>query len=188
MDNIFEILIYLFIIVSFLSSLFRKKKKPHTGRQEQNVTPTPEPKPPQRTPQQEDYDILKEIEKMFKTNVPLPEKEKEETFEKERDLKLDPEHFRTREWQQPTHLEHKTTLSEHTSESWDEKRRKADESRKAVNKKIIRQAEMFEKHLKKKGSTTDIKKNIRQRFKEPASLKEFIIFSEIIGKPKALQE
>jgi len=185
MDNIFEILIYLFIIVSFLSSLFRKKKKPHTGRQEQNVKPTPEPKPPQRTLQQEEYDILKEIEKMFKTDIPVPEKEKVETFEGK---EIESEHIKTEDWQRPTELEHKATLSEHTTEIWEGKRRKADESRKAINEKIIRQAEMFEKHLKKKGSTTDIKKNIRQRFKEPASLKEFIIFSEIIGKPKALQE
>jgi hypothetical protein len=186
MDDIFQILIYIFIIVSFLASLFKKKEKPQDKRNEQTFKPTPQPRIETRPSQQEDNDILKEIEKMFKTNIPIPEKEK--TFQKE-NLKIPSEHIKTDEWHQPTQQEHKITLSEHTTEMWEDKRKKADEKRKAVNEKIVRQAAMFEKHLTKTaGEKSEIRKNLIQRFKEPASLKEFIIFSEIIGKPKAVQE
>ncbi len=187
MDDFFQILIYLFIIISFLASLFRKKEKPQDKRSEQTFKTSPQAKMETKPSQQEEYDILKEVEKMFKTNIPVPEKEKVKTFEGK---KIESEHIKTEDWQQPAEQEHKATVSEHTtSEIWEEKRRKADESRKAVNEKIIRQAEMFEKRLAStSGEKSDIKKNIRQKFKEPGSLKEYIIFSEIIGKPKALQE
>jgi hypothetical protein len=183
MDDIFQVLIYIFIIVTFLASLFKKRQKPQDKRSEPVSNPTPQPRMETKSSQQDEYDILKEIEKMFKTEIPVPEKEKEKAFEKES------EHFKSEEWYQPTETEHKTTTSEHTFENWDNKRRKADESRKAVNEKIIKQAEMFEKSLARTTvGKSYIKKNIMQRFKEPSSLKEYIIISEIIGKPKSLQE
>ncbi|HSP88368.1 MAG TPA: hypothetical protein VLN45_09560 [Ignavibacteriaceae bacterium] len=186
MDDIFQILIYVFIIVSFLASLFKKREKPQDKKSEPIYKPSTRPTIETPPSQQEDYDILKEIEKMFKTNIPVPEKE--ETFQKE-NLKTHTEHIKTDEWHQPTQQEHKVTLSEHTPEMWEEKRRKADEKRKVVNEKIIKQAAMFEKHLTRSAEEkSEIRKNLIQSFKKPASLKEYIIFSEIIGKPKALQE
>jgi hypothetical protein len=183
MDDLFQKLIYLFIIISFLASLFRKKQKPQDKKSESTFKPTPQPRMETKPTQQEEYDILKEIERMFKTDSPVPEKEK--TFE---DKEIESEHIKTEDWQQPTDQEHRTTISEHTFENWDEKKRIAEEKRKAVNEKIIKQAEMFEKSFARTAvGKSDIKKNITQRFNEPASLKEYIIFSEIIGKPKALQ-
>ena len=188
MDDIFQILIYIFIIVSFLASLFKKKQKPQDKRSEQAFKPTPQPRIETKSSQQEEYDILKEIEKMFKTEIPTPQKEREMTLQKE-NIETPSEHTRSEEWQKPSQQKHKATFSEHTPEMWEDKRRKTEEKRKAVNEKIIRQAEMFEKQLTRMdGEKFEIRRNIMQRFKEPASLKEYIIFSEIIGKPKALQE
>ncbi|OGU72455.1 MAG: hypothetical protein A2V93_05735 [Ignavibacteria bacterium RBG_16_34_14] len=188
MDDIFQILIYIFIIVSFLASLFKKKQKPQDKSSEPAFKPTPQPRMETKPSQQEDYDILKEIEKMFKTEIPAPQKEREMTLQKE-NIETPSEHTRSEDWHQPSQQEHKATFSEHTPEMWEDKRRKTEEKRKVVNEKIIKQATMFEKHLTRTdGEKSDIRKNMKQRFKEPASLKEYIIFSEIIGKPKALQE
>lgn len=182
MDNIFEILIYIFIIVSFLSSLFRKKKKPENRTRQQTASPSPESKPEQKTSQQEEYDILKEIEKMFKPETSYPEKEEERSFETEERFEPASKHLET------TDL-HKQIESEHKFESWEDKARKVEDRRKAVNEKIVKQAKMFEKNLQKKSlEQVDIKKTIGQKFKQPASLKEYVIISEILGKPKAFQE
>jgi hypothetical protein len=189
MDNIFEILIYAFIIISFLSSLFKKKKKENKAGRE-----TPEPpqqtQSAQKTSQEEEYDLLKEIEKMFKTETSYPGKQEDRNIEKgEERFEPASEHFETTDWHEPVPSEHRRTASEHIPESWGEKNRKAEEKRKQVNAGIVKQAQMFEKHLAGKLKTkNEFRNNIVQRFKDPRSLKEYIIFSEILGKPKALQE
>ncbi|RPI75819.1 MAG: hypothetical protein EHM47_01580 [Ignavibacteriales bacterium] len=185
MDNIFEILIYLFIIISFLSSFFRKKK-PETKPGGQTIKPPPEPTQV-KSSQQEEYDLLKEIEKMFKTESSFPEKQEEITFEKEKSYEPSSEHFDTSEWHQPTPSEHKTIIEQ--AETWEEKTRKAEAKRKAINEETERRARIFEQHLAvKQGTKSEIRKNIRNSFKNPKTLKEYIVFSEIIGKPKAFQE
>ncbi len=180
MDNIFEYLIYLFIIISFLSSFF-KKKKTETKTGEQSPKPPLRTESQTRTSQQEDYDILKEIEKMFKTDSSYPDTERSIEKGEER-FESSSEHLDTTDWHQPV-------ISEHKYESWEEKNRKAEEKRKAVNEKIVKQAEMFERRLSgKRELQSEIKKTILQKFNNPKSLKEYIIFSEILGKPKSLQE
>lgn len=188
MDNIFEILIYLFIIISFLSSFFKKKKTPETKTKSETDIPV-EQQYQSKTPQQEEYDLLKEIEKMFKPESSSPEKPEERSIEKGGE-RFQPasEHFKTSDWHQPVPSEHRTSILQ-KAESWEEKSRKAEEKRKAVNEKIVKQARMFEKHLTGKKETNAVmKNNIRKKLKEPGSLKEYIIFSEILGKPKALSK
>jgi hypothetical protein len=189
MDNIFEILIYAFIIISFLSSLFRKKKT-ETKRAGEIPEPPLKPEAQPKTSQQEEYDLLKEIEKMFKMETPTEEKQEDRSFERgEERFERASEHLDTTYMHKPTPSEHKPSVSEHRVESWEEKNRKAEEKRKAVNKKILDQAMMFEKHLiKKRGEENYIKNKIKQSLKDPKSLKEYIIFSEILGKPKALSK
>ena len=188
MDNIFEILIYLFIIVSFLASLF-KKKKPGAKSNQQTARPPLEPGYQPKSTQQEEYDILQEIEKMFKTETSSPGRKEERGFEKEERFEPASEHPETADWHQQSPEELKTTISEHAFANWEEKKKKTEGARKAINEKIVSQAQMFEKHLeKKKELIVDFKKILRQKFKEPKSLKEYIIFSEIYGKQKALQE
>ena len=75
MDNIFEVLIYVFIIISFLSSFFRKKKKEAIKKEQlqaqiRNQQGIKEDLEVQVSPsiqtQEPEYDILKEFEDFFK--------------------------------------------------------------------------------------------------------------------------
>jgi hypothetical protein len=188
MEDFIQILIYLFIIISFLASMFKKKEKPGSNKPETVYKPSQQPKVETSTSSSEEYDILKEIERMFKTEIPSKQKPE--------DVRLDTEttpsqyeHVKTDDWHQPSPLEHGKTISEHTAENWEDTRIKAEEKRKVIDQKILKQAEMFEKRMKQKVSYESYyTSSIYQKLKKPASLKEYIIISEIIGKPKALQE
>lgn len=185
MDNPLEILIYLIIIISFLSSLFKKKGKPQ-GKSERQTA-----KPPQTKPStEENYDILSEIENLFKTETASPQKVETKSLEAESKVEPASEHLETTEWHKQTETEHKPTVSEHSFESWEEKAKKTEENQKqALDEKIVKQAEIFEKNLRKKRfAQADIRKKIHQNLKQPTSLREYILFSEILGKPKAFQE
>jgi hypothetical protein len=186
MDNVFEILIYLFIIYAFLSSLFRKKKKPQSPPQ-----PSPEEReirtPSAKTSATEDYDILKEIESFFK--IPGEETESRSRRTEEQKVETASEYFETTDLSKKTQPEYKPTLiqSQDQYENWEAKRKRIEEGyRKKVNDKVLKQAEMFEKHLAAKQTyAVDIKRIADNKFKDPASLKEYIVISEILGKPKA---
>jgi hypothetical protein len=191
MDNYFQYLLFLFIIISLLSSFF-KKKKPES--KPEIPLPNP-PAKPQRSSQQEDYDIMKEIEKMFKTQSPEPEKQPENIPTKEKKYKPsehteDPEwHKEDPEWHEEDPEWHTEDPSEHRLENWDERRKKAQvKLRQNLNQKILKEAEMFEKSLTKKTQVVDARKNLIKKIKQPSTLKEFVIISEILGKPKAFQE
>ena len=47
---------------------------------------------------------------------------------------------------------------------------------------------MFEKNLAKKSQVVDVRKDLIKKLKQPSTLKEYVIISEILGKPKAFQE
>ncbi len=186
MDNLFEILIYLIIIISFLSSIFKKKKQ-----QQQ--------KPPVQQPQQEDYyqaeqtevsvpqsqrkeeyDILRELEDFFKVGdespikVPVPQEQPEIVVTAD-------EHKRGEIWQEKTESEHKT-------DDWESKKEELTKRVSRINSKIERQSAMFESSLERKESAfSNIALSVRSKFTQPETLQEYIIFSEILGKPKALR-
>jgi hypothetical protein len=192
MDDYFQYLFFLFIIISLLSSFFKKKNKPE-NKPERSL-----PDPPsklQRSSQQEDYDIMKEIENMFKPQSPQPEKQPERTSIEEKRYKPS-EHTEDPEWHEETTSEHASTLSEHAAtlsehrlENWDDKRKKAKTSnRQTLNEKILKEAEKFEKSLTKKTQVVDVRRNLIKKLKQPSTLKEYVIISEILGKPKAFQE
>ena len=94
MDDYFQYLLFLFIIISLLSSFFKKKNKPEN--KPERPLPDP-PAKPQRSSQQEDYDIMKEIEKMFKPQSPQPEKQRKEFLLKKKNINLS-EHTEDPEW------------------------------------------------------------------------------------------
>lgn len=190
MDDIFEVLIYLFIIISFISSFFKKKKKklkqqvPGSQQNEHEQIQIPVQKAEPEVKEKHEIDIMKEFEKFFQVGAPQKETPKEhndkEMYEgaKERDnYKVVPEESF-----------HKKTASEHTFvDPWDKKRTEIDKKVVKVDKSIEEQASKFEQHLKKKETAAgEISKKIRTRLKDPASLKDYIIISEIIGKPKSL--
>ncbi len=178
MDDYFQYLFFLFIIISLLSSFFKKKNKPEDKPESQLPNP---PAKPQRSPQQEDYDIMKEIEKMFKPQSPQPEKQPGRISAEEK--KYQPsEHTEDPEW-------HEQTQSEHKLENWDTKRKRADvKLRQNLNEKILKEAKLFEKNLARKSQVVEVRMDLIKKLKQPCTLKEYVIISEILGKPKAFQE
>lgn len=188
MDNVFEILIYLIIIISFLSSIFKKKKQ-----QPQKKPPAQQPQPdeyyqtqptevsiPQTQPK-EDYDILKELEDFFKVGdeptarkVPVPQQPAESVPTLE-------EHTKSENWKTPT-------LSEHYADDWELKKEEVTKRVARVDSSIEKKAVMFEESLTKREAVySSIAMTVKSKIGNPSTLKEYIIFSEILGKPKALR-
>ena len=194
MDDVFQILIYILIAVSFLSSLFKKKKpvqpppEDSSSLEASNIADRQYIESPQFAVQEtENTDIIKEIESFFNlSDSPPPEKpsapkhDDKEVYEgaKERDnyLKVPEESF------------HKRSESEHTfTDPWDEKRKEVEKRKKTITPEIEEQASAYQENFEKKETaSTEIIEVISERIQDPASLKEYIIISEIIGKPKAL--
>jgi hypothetical protein len=199
MDNYFQYLLFLFIIISLLSSFFKKKDKPES--KPGGTTPKP-PVRPQSSSTQENYDILNEIENMFKTQSPQPKKQPRKTTIEEKSYKPsdhtedpewhreDPEwHEEDPKWHEENPEWHEENPSEHRLENWDERRKKAQvKLRQNLNQKILKEAKMFEKSLTKNTQVVDARKNLIKKIKQPSTLKEYVIISEILGKPKAFQE
>jgi len=193
-DNIFEILIYLFIIISFVSSFFRKKKKamikkeqmqaqiPDQQRIEEDVNVKPSPSVQK---QEQEYDILKEFEDFFKVGQP------QQTETKVHSDKEMYEGAKNREDYIPVPEKsfHTTTASEHTFiDPWDVKKKELKKKKKKISPEIEKRASAYEKALLRKDSAaTGIIRDINERLRKPSTLKEYIVISEIIGKPKALK-
>ena len=185
MDNFFEILIYVLIIISFLSSFFKKKKqqqqKPASRQQqteEQNYQTEVET---HHTQQKEDYDILRELEDFFKVGdepterrIPVPQQESESAPSME-------EHIKTDSWHTPT-------KSEHSVDQWERKRGEVQKILAGVDSAIEKKAALFEESLyTKEPIYNKFALAVKSKIMSPSSLKEYIIFSEILGKPKALR-
>ncbi|MCH7516236.1 MAG: hypothetical protein IIB08_03765 [Bacteroidetes bacterium] len=192
MDNLFEYLIYGFIIISFIISFFKKKKplpkKPSdlTLHQRTDIT---EDKiidiPPLQEPKAEEYDILKGIESFFDIGQPQQTETKVHTDKEMYEGAKDRENYIP----VPEKSFHTLTESEHTfTDPLDVKRKELEKREKKLSPEIDKQAFDYEESLIRKDSTaTGIIKNIKERLKSPSTLKEYIIISEIIGKPKALK-
>jgi len=192
MDNLFDILIYGFIIVSFISSFFKKKKslpKKSADQIQQQLTEKPinteiqsqvpiQPKP-------QEYDILKEIEGFFNVGQPKQSKTQVHTDKKMYEGAEQRENFIP----VPEKSFHANTSSEHTfTDPWDLKRKELEKKKKKLSPEIEKQASAYEESLIKRDSTaTRIIKDINDRLNKPSTLKEYVIISEIIGKPKALK-
>ncbi|MGB5893346.1 MAG: hypothetical protein WBG58_04150, partial [Ignavibacteriaceae bacterium] len=127
MDNLFEYLIYGFIIISFISSFFKKKKplpkepSDQTPHQRTNIT---ENKiidiPPSQGPKAEEYDILKEIEGFFNVGRPKQSDTKVHNDKQMYEGARDRENFIP----VPENSFHTTTVSEHSfTDPWDIKRK-----------------------------------------------------------------
>lgn len=204
MDNFFEILIYVIIIISFLSSIFKKKRKqappdrPESTQYDTSDSLQEETQPVitvTQPSQKSEYDIMKEIEDFFKVgeeqSESIPEKAesletKTTVFDESKEQEKFKEHIPDESW-------HTTTPSEHTYSDFrgrQSSKREGTVEKKAVkvDYKIEEQAARFEKQLEKyKPTTSEISKKIKERLKNPASLKDYIIIAEIMNKPKALR-
>ncbi len=185
MDNIFEILIYGLIIISFLSGLLRKKdKKKRPPVQNQQTPETIEREATvAQTQQKPEYDILKEIEDFFKVDGQETGSQQTQTVPTQTVEPMDfDEHLETDTWHQPTASEHKVT------DVWMDKQKELLDKKSKIDSGMEEQAVKFEKYLKKRQTAaSEISKKIRSKLTNPASLKDYIVISEIMAKPKAFR-
>ncbi len=184
MDNVFEILIYLIIIISFLSSIFKKKKqqqqKPPVRQPQQEEHYQNEASVPQ-TQSKEEYDILKELEDFFKVGNEQTERRVPSSPQQTESLPSAEEHTKSEDWKTPT-------VSEHYVDQWERKKTEVKKIISSVDASIEKKAALFEESLDRKESVySSIALSVKSKMKNPSTLKEYIIFSEILGKPKALR-
>jgi hypothetical protein len=149
MDNFIQYLFYFIIIAAFLNSIFGKKKKTEMNKVPQQPEPesfgtdTIDARTNTSGNQEEDFATLKEIENLFKKDIPV----------------------------KPTAVDNVKTEESVANKDYIEERTKE-----------------FEMKVNKKKDNYDLfSLSIRKRLKSPESLKDYIIISEILGKPKAFE-
>lgn len=203
MDDLFQYIIYGIIIFSFLSSFFKKKeppKPPLPGTKPKDLIAYPKPQEnidlETVIKKQDEYDILRELENMFKGNVKIPEQPKpkqvdsndiyqsHEIRDKDLDLVIDKRMQRSVQDQSPigsrlTYDERKLPFNKLSIDRQKKVR--------TVDDKIEAGALAFEKvlagPLKQRAAVTEF----NRKLKNPSTVREYILFSEILGKPKALR-
>ena len=193
MDNFFEILIYVLIIATFLSSLFRKKKVPQKeGTEDTLRRPETGNRPVTRTeatPKKQagdvEFDLFKEFENLINAEEAKQKPQPKELQTTVREVqKRGEDYIRV-----PEKSFHEQTASEHSYvDKWERKKKETEQRKQKVSSKIEKEAAQFEKLLKK-DERTDFKltSSLNQKFKDRNSLREYVIFAEILGKPKALK-
>lgn len=183
MGDFFSILIWLIIIISFVSSVF-KKKNPQAPPPQRRV---PQDRPPVQviTPSTEyqqkveEYDILKEIENMFKTEA---EKNQPSVPPQERRTKIE-QAGRKRE---RDYSEQKVESSEHEAESVQPELSKARKI--VIDSRIEAEAKRLEEYLEKRSFRDEATALLLiKKLKDPKALRDFVFVSEILSRPKALR-
>lgn len=178
MDNFFEIIIYLFIFFSLISSLFGKKKKKGEAPPSSQTGQRTQPVPQQRTESRqtttqtankevEEYDILREIENLFKM-----ENEVEEAPVKETPKPVQKEIPRPQPKVERTRIESESKF----------KSKYDDYKKPVIDKSIEEQAKRFELNYAKKKETNNYIYELKKKLREPKTLKDAIVLAEIIGK------
>ncbi len=200
MSDYFQIIIYLIIIFAFLNSLFKKKDKentpPGTSNPPDNVRgSTRVSQGYDQPPKQAEYDIMKEIEGLFKGEIDNTGRRKMESDIEKAEMRKVPveEHTEDKEW-------HTEDSQWHTEEEeWHEQSKKEHQLDKSwhsitsykkpvVDAAIEKEAERFERMLADRNKEVPYPfDDLRKKLYSPQSLKEFVVFSEILGKPKYLR-
>ncbi len=185
MDNVFEILIYLIIIISFLSSIFKKKQKPQQRSQQRSQRENYEQKDvaTSKTEQKEEYDVLKEIEDFFKVGT--------ENYEQGQQVPVEQESTESDyriEGKQKTEAIPSTSATESYRNVIEKQREELKIKRAMVDSAVEEKAKQFEKLLSKPVQPiATMASTIKSKLSNPRDIREYIIFSEILGKPKALR-
>ena len=204
MDDIFKILIWGIIIFSFLRPLFKKKETPKQTPSLKGEKPNPvsyEQKAAVTQPdtfaqKNDDYDILREIEKMFKGDSNIPDQPKPKQVDpydiyesheiKDKDLNKinDPRMERSVQDQNPIGYR-----AAYDNEKNLNRKNLATErgQNRAIDAKTEAEAKNFEKVLAGLHKKSTAQSEFRRKIKNPTTIKEYVIFSEILGKPKALR-
>ena len=191
MDNFIDVLIYVLIIATFLSSIFRKKKVPPKDVTDNSqVQPGPINRPvartqvtPQKQPGEVEFDLFKEFENFFNPVEDKPKPKQTESYSPIRE----PQRKESDYIPVPEKSFHEQTASEHSyTDKWKRKRMEIERKKKTIDSRIEKEATNFEKYLKK-GTTsgTVTVDSLNRKLKNPCSLQKYILISEILGKPKA---
>lgn len=183
MDNFFQILIYLIIIIAFLNSVFKKKDKGKPADPSQRRTgPNSSPESGSHQDSQEkEYDILREIEGLFKNETPVP------VEIRKRESSIEASERRRVTVEEQGYTEHEGSPTEHElDQSWH--KITAFKRTTKINSTIEKEAENFEHILESLHREEDFPLGeFREKLSSTQSLREFIIMSEILGKPKYLR-
>ena len=204
MDDVFKILIWGIIIFSFLRPLFKKKETPKQSSPSRVAKPdsvsyehkTAETQPDFSAQNKDDYDILKELEKMFKGDSNIPDQPKPKQVDpydiyesheiKDIDLNKinDPRMERSVQDQNPIGYR-----AAYDNEKDLNRKNKATElgQNRAIDSKTEAEAKNFEKVLAGLHKKSLAQSEFRRKIKNPTTIREYVIFSEILGKPKALR-
>lgn len=205
MDDIFSYIIYAIIIISFLSSFLKKKEpvkqsplpKNDESRNKLESSGYTSANDPNRSQGKGDsFDILKELEKVFNSDFKIPEPQKPQptdpyddyrsTAIKDKDLSqtIDPRLQREVEDYKP--IGYRPTLD--SRQQTDTRRISSLSSTKQATDSKTALEELDKSILlAEQKSKKQISRNFAIKLKSPATLKEYILFSEILGKPKALR-
>lgn len=134
-----------------------------------------------QTQTKEEYGILKELEDFFKVGSEPPRQEIPVPQEPPKKITQMEEHTRRESWQARTE-------SEHLVEDWEGKKAEVKKRMARVDSSVEKKAAMFEESLvKKEAAYSSIAMSVKSKIANPSALKEYIIFSEILGKPKAFR-
>ncbi len=185
MDNFFEVLIYLIIIISFLSSLFKKKEVPKSP-------PNSKTEPTKKsssdgfdefetsadTQTKEDFDILAELENIFNEDfgkpksAPKPEKQTNIEYS-DKSLEIKSPNYEDFSFETSKALEAQSRF----------KRREI-----TVDSKIEKAAELFEQALNNQRAKQQVFHPLVKKIRNPKMIKDYIVVSEILQKPLALRK
>jgi hypothetical protein len=200
MDDLFQYLIWGIIIFSFLSSFFKKKEPP-------KQSPLPKAKQPDAVnypkPQtdveriavsqkQDEYDILRELENLFKGNADTPKQNnpppqqsrdyiEREIKDEDLDLVVD------KRMQQNIEQRRASDSNARTDRRMPQGQNRWERKKTVVDPKIEESAKEFERVLAGPKQQRAKVTEFNRKLKNPRTVREYILFSEILGKPKALR-
>jgi hypothetical protein len=188
MDNIFEIVVGLVIIYSLLGPLFKKKKgKELPSPSKPDYEEMPEAELPQTTSAKkkdyDDFDILREVEELFKEHLPQeipapkpkPRIEVKPKIEPKRDVPVDV-------WR-----EHKRNESELKYQEKVKPKTVFKQKVEPIKNKRVQHSDFSIGETSVEDLSNLRAKEILVSIRDPRKLSDYILVSEILGKPKALR-
>ncbi len=173
MDNFLQILFFLFIIFSFIAPLFKKKKEQQTKAQDQK-NPEKQKAKAELKKEMEEYDILNEIQGLFKP----PEEKKIPAETQPYAQSYEDTPYETPEWE-------KALKTEHTvNDEWHRPTTEADYAKESAL--LDEEAKRIQKFIDDRNKPVNVRLGeLRKSIKNPETLKQYFLISEILGKPRA---
>jgi hypothetical protein len=200
MDDLFQYLIWGIIIFSFLSSFFKKKEPPKQAPMPKAKQPDTVSYPKQQSDvervavsqKQDEYDILRELENLFKGNADTPQQNnpppqqsrdyiEREIKDEDLDLVVD------KRMQQNIEQRRASDSNARTDRRMSQGQNRWERKKSVVDPKIEESAKEFERVLAGPKQQRAKVTEFNRKLKNPRTVREYILFSEILGKPKALR-